>query len=53
MNAIAGLSVLVNSEKEKGNYEFVHEALSRLKKINIEMAENLIFWSNARRNGVF
>ncbi len=53
MTVIAGLSVLINSEKENNNYEFVHQSLSRLKKINIELAENLIFWSMSERNGKF
>ena len=53
MTVITGLSVLINSEKEKDNYEFAHEALLRLKKINIELAENIIFWSMSERNGKF
>jgi hypothetical protein len=53
MTVIAGLSVLINSEKENNNYEFVHQSLSRLKKINIELAENIIFWSMSGANGKY
>jgi hypothetical protein len=47
MNAIIGVSDLINAETVKKNYDFAYEALNRLRKINIELTETLIFWSNS------
>jgi hypothetical protein len=49
MDSLAALSYLIDSETVKENYAFSYEALNRFKKINIEMTEALILWSNSKK----
>lgn len=46
VKALKGIFYLIKDKLEEDDFAFVHQSLNHLRKINIELSETMIFWTD-------